>query len=244
MCGGKAERMEDQKYDHDSESIVNRRRIKGGKLKRSVCVILIAIILFFIAIDTAFSVPVRSLAREMVSQRGTELINLAVFNGLAEADHNGITELQTDETGNSFLYVDAARLNHEASSIALEAQKLIRECGALGVELPIGSIAGLSMFTGSGAKLRVSFTPIGSVHPSLEAEFNSAGVNQTEYCVYLTLKTSARVVVAGKVSEVELSQTTLLFETLIVGNVPQAYTNIDSVDDALNLLPDAELEMP
>lgn len=239
--------MEKQKHDPENksnDSIVNREKVMGGKLKRSICVILLAIILFFIAVDAAFSVPVRSLAREMVSQKGVELINLAVFNGLAEADHNGITELQTDQTGNSFLYVDAARLNHEASGIALEAQKLIRECGALGVELPIGSIAGLSMFTGSGAKLRVSFTPIGSVHPSLEAEFNSAGVNQTEYCVYLTLKTSARVVVAGKVSEVELSQTTLLFETLIVGKVPQAYTNIDSVDDALNLLPDAELDMP
>ncbi len=202
-------------------------------------IVLLTIMILIIIIDAAFSSPIRKLAGETVLQRSVELINLAVLNGLKDADRTGVTELQTDPTGNSFLYVDAVRLNREAGNIALEAQRLIRECGAMGVELPIGSITGLSMLTGSGAKLRVSFTPTGSVQPSLKATFSSAGVNQTEYCVYLTLKASAQFVVAGKVSEVEMSQTALLFETVIVGKVPDAYTNIDSVDDALNLLPQA-----
>lgn len=220
------------------------KRIDYRRIVRSVCVCWLALILILIGIDAAFSAPVCSLAHEAVEQRGAELINQAVFNGLAETNHDGITELQTDAEGNSFLYIDATRLNSEASNIALEAQRLMRECGALGVELPIGSIMGLSLFTGKGAKLRIGFTPTGSVHPSLKATFTSAGVNQTEYCVYLTLKTKAKLVVAGRVSEVEFSQTALLFETLIVGRVPQAYTNIDSVDDALNLLPEADLDTP
>lgn len=74
----------------------------------------------------------------------------------------------------------------------------------------------------------------------MRSSFTSAGVNQTKYSVYLTLRTEVVFILAGQSECVEVVHTEILFETIIVGGVPQAYTNIDSVDDALNLLPTAE----
>ena len=151
-----------------------------------------------------------------------------------------MSALQTDSSGNSFLYIDAARLNREAANIGMEAQRLMRECGRMGAEAQIGSITGLTLLAGRGGSVRVYFSPYGTVEPSLRTHFSSAGINQTRLEVMLTLTCTVQFVLAGRAEQAELSQTAVIYETVIVGNVPQAYTNIDSVDDALNLLPETD----
>ena len=216
---------------------------RTGRRRRPVIItafILLTVICLLLILGAAAGKPIRSLAAEAVRRRGSELMTQAIASALDGASREGMSALQTDSSGNSFLYIDAARLNREAANIGMEAQRLMRECGRMGAEAQIGSITGLTLLAGRGGSVRVYFSPYGTVEPSLRTHFTSAGINQTRLEVMLTLTCTVQFVLAGRAEQAELSQTAVIYETVIVGNVPQAYTNIDSVDDALNLLPETD----
>ena len=212
---------------------------KGRKLLLTFAAVFAVILLLSIIIDRAFIKPLRALTAETVLKSANDAVNLAVIE-CETGDTGDIAVLETDSSGNSFLRLDASKLNSRAAEIAVNAQAKLASVGELGVEIPLGSVTGSAVLTGAGSKVRVGFSPTGSVMQSMRSSFTSAGVNQTKYSVYLTLRTEVVFILAGQSECVEVVHTEILFETIIVGGVPQAYTNIDSVDDALNLLPTAE----
>lgn len=222
------------------ETTIRRKRgAKGRRLLLIIAAALAATLLLLIIMDRALIKPLRALAAETVLKNANDAVNLAVIE-CGTGDTGDIAVLETDSSGNSFLRVDASKLNSRAAEIAVRAQEKLASVGKLGVEIPLGSATGSAVLTGTGSMLRVEFSPTGNVTQSMRSSFTSAGVNQTKYSVYLTLKSEIAFVLAGRSECVEVVHTEILFETIIVGGVPQAYTNIDSVDDALNLLPTAE----
>ena len=62
--------------------------------------------------------------------------------------------------------------------------------------------------------------------------------NQTRHKVYIRIRANMRIVIPTGAREVEVVAQVPVAETVIVGQVPQSYVNVDSTEDMLNLLPD------
>lgn len=209
--------------------------------KRYAIIILIIIIALIIIVDSTLGTPLHELALERVHSIAAEALNTAVLNVMesrqARGEKEEITNLQTDINGNSLLYIDAEALNHEAAEIAAEAQRIIKETGECGVGVPLGTATGMAALSGTGPMIEVSFEPVGSVRTELYSKFTDAGINQTRYCAYVNLTANIRLVMSGYEDTITVSHSAAICETIIVGEVPSAYTNVDSIDDALNLIP-------
>ena len=65
-------------------------------------------------------------------------------------------------------------------------------------------------------------------------EFESAGINQTRHKIYLSLRTTVRLVIPSGARQVSLGSQVLIAESIIVGEVPQSYVQVPEMSDALN----------
>ena len=198
-------------------------------------------IAFAILFDSAFSVPLRALAEEKAARLAAELLNSAVLEVMGayseKHDPSELAKVQRNESGADILFIDAVKINLLAAQITDCAQIRLRELSNASVGVSLGTASGISLFTEKGPRISVGISPAGRIDSGLSAAFSPAGINQTRYSAYLKLTANIRIILASFEKHIAVSHTAALCETVIVGDVPQAYTNVESVDDALNLLP-------
>ncbi len=135
------------------------------------------------------------------------------------------------------LQANAQGMNLLASGCADAAQDEISQLGKQGIAISLGTITGVPFFSGKGPYIRVSFTPVGSVQSSFQSEFVAAGINQTLYRVKLNLNSSIKLILPGVTETVNVGTEAAICESILVGAVPEVYTNVEDTEDMLNLVP-------
>ena len=96
---------------------------------------------------------------------------------------------------------------------------------------------GISLFSGSGPKIRVRVIPVGAVSTRFVTSFESAGINQTRHEISLEASVVMRIVIPTGAGSVSVSTYVPVAESIIVGSVPDTYVNVPGAEDALNLVP-------
>lgn len=209
--------------------------------KRVILLAIVILLIIIILLDRALRIPLRELAFEKVRAEAAEILNQAVHKIVSERALDGTTDkftnIENKEDGTSVLFIDAIAMGLMASEIIEEAQLLMDSIGEHGVGIPFGTISGITAFTGMGPEIKVGFYPVGSVTSTFASRFIGAGINQTRYCAYICLTANLRLILNGSRDVITVTHMAPICETIIVGEVPAAYTNVDSIDDALNLIP-------
>lgn len=225
-----------------NEVMVRKRSVLQGSRKTAlICGAILIVIIAVCAFDAALQEPLRELACERVRAVALEALNSAVLDVMCSEEYGfaeeEFTRLDTDENGAKLLMIDARRLNILAARIAAQAQRLIGDLGASGVSVPLGTASGIAVFTGAGPQIRIEFVPIGSVSAYYSSSLSEAGINQTKYTASLTLHANVRLALSGSEELISVTNNATVCEALIAGEVPQVYTNVGTVEDALNLIP-------
>lgn len=211
--------------------------------KRRAAVALGAVLAVLIIIDVVLAKPLRSLAAERVRDMAAQVLNeaiLCVVERRVGSGNDELTRIETDAVGNSVLVVDSDALNLESARIVELAQDMLRRAELEQIGIPMGTATGITALSGTGPRIEVRLEQAASVASELVSFFRGEGINQTRYCVVLKLTASVRFVMSGHEQTVRVVQDAMLCDRVIIGSVPAAYTNVDSVDSALNLLPSAE----
>lgn len=138
-------------------------------------------------------------------------INIADSVTIEKNDNGQITAIKTDT-----LLVNLFQTNiSEGLNLALK-QFIIKERG-----IPIGSLSGMVLFNGRGAKIPFRISPLSQVKTELESEFLSAGINQTIHKINLKVTVSVSAVIPGFETSTTVSADYCIAQTVIVGEVPQ-----------------------
>ena len=215
-------------------------RVKKAKLKakRLLPVLIIALAAAAFAwVNAAFAEPLMGAASERAADISSRVLNAAVAEAVASADTRSLLELENTGGETFVITVDTASLNAVTSSAAEKAQAFLSESGRAGVGIELGSVSGVALLSGRGPVVRAGFTPIGSVASSVGSRLRSSGINQSLFTVELTLTARIRLVIAGKTEVITVKNTVPVCETVVVGSVPQVYTNVADEEDMLNLIP-------
>ena len=96
---------------------------------------------------------------------------------------------------------------------------------ALGV--PLGTLTGQPMLSGAGPCVRVRVDSVGEVTADYTNSFTSAGVNQTLHQICLDITATVRLFLPGNIIPVSVSNSVCVAETIIVGETPDTYLNLD-----------------
>ena len=186
-------------------------------------------------VSKAVREPAMEAARECLAEAASRELTLAASEALNDAG-DLLTVKKTGEK--SFMITaDTARLNAIVTRVTAEAQRRIAGPCIDGATVKLGTATGVALLSGRGPDISVRFEPMGAVTAKLSSSLRSSGINQSLFTVSVTLTAELRLRLAGASETVTVKNTVPLCETVVVGEVPQVYTNVANEEDMLNLIP-------
>lgn len=143
---------------------------------------------------------------------------------------------ETDEEGNiEMVQSNTAAINNLISELLVELQNRYKngEAGT-NIEVPVGSIIGSKILSQSGPSVELTIIPVAVSKIDFITEFETQGINQTKYKVYVVLNTEARVLAPFSMHHIEVESTILVAEAIILGKVPDSFVQVPQ-DDILDV---------
>lgn len=180
----------------------------------------------------------QALAEARIRSIAARAMNDAILESMGNAETYAQL-ISVRENGDKvyLLQANTRNMNILAADCAEAAQDRIAQIGEQGISVPLGTVTGVSFLSGKGPGIHVSFTPVGSVQSEFSSELRASGINQSLYRVNLKLTASLRLILPGVSETIQVSAEAAIAESIIVGDVPEVYTNVANEEDMLNLIP-------
>lgn len=208
-----------------------RREEGGGQLFLAAVLGVGLALLLIHRLNLALRPQLENLAEAKVRNQITRMADQTVSDVLADAtvSSGDLISVRTGENGEiSMLTTDTARLNRLRTEVMEEMVAQVETLNSHDLGVPIGSVTGIDLLSALGPKLPVRVLTVASTDAAFRNEFTSAGINQTHYRVMLDVTVSARLLLPGGVVETEVTAPVCVAETVVVGQVPDAYLNLNS----------------
>ena len=213
-------------------------RKKSGGMRWLILLVLL-LTAAVIAMEQNLSQTMLDMAFARAYSMAVETINRAVKQAMGQGvTYEELIDAQMDAQGRvSMLRANTMRMNELASQTALLAERELGSAENQVVEIPLGAALGVSFLSGFGPRLEVQILPVGAVHTSFDTEFETAGINQTRHKIFLNLRATVSLLVPTGSQLVEVTSTVPIAESIIVGEVPESFVDVNNEEDMLNLIP-------
>ena len=160
----------------------------------------------------------------------TQAIAAAVDNCLQEngMGYSDFVTLEKDAAGKVTSITSNTTANSRFKRQVVEAvarQLSALDSSALGV--PLGTLTGQPLLSGAGPSVRVWVDSVGDVAADYANSFTAAGVNQTLHRVCLEITATVYLFLPGEVLPVSVGSSVCVAETVIVGETPDTYLNLE-----------------
>lgn len=207
---------------------MNRRRRNRRRALLIVCLLLLVGFALFLRLYIA---PlVQELAKAIVSNRASYIINEAIEEQLRseDIDYDRIVSLEKDVNGNiTALRTNINEINRLKTQTLSVIDTMLLDLDVNEVGLPLGSLILPELFSGSGPKLPVRVMSISTSDAAFHNEFSEAGINQTSHQITMDVAITMTILTPVGTESVTAVSTVVVAETVIVGNVPNSYVHVD-----------------
>lgn len=198
---------------------------------RLICLLLVLLlsIMITVEVDGSLRVLLNNYAKNKAKILSNNIINETVHNYLESENikYSEILRINTKEDGSvTSVEFDTIKLTSIKSGIISQIQRNINKQGSIKMEVPIGTLTGNQFFNNKGPSIDFDMTISSAVYSKISSEFVSAGINQTLHKIILTINTDIYFVMPWYRSSGSYQTDFVLAETVIVGEVPDAYTNV------------------
>ena len=222
------------------DKIYSRRKIKLPKIKtiktqnKRIKKIYFTVLILIVATLTVYKImesidPIfEGLCISKAQGIATEITNRKSSEVLAKYNYKDTVQIIKDSDGkNNMLKTDIVMINKIASDIAIEIQKELDEIEKQSIEIPLGALTGNPYFAGSGPNFKIKIISAGDITTDIKTEFKAAGINQTMYRIYLNLECKVSILTSYKTINKTITNQVLLVETVIMGEVPETYLELE-----------------
>lgn len=165
----------------------------------------------------------------------TEAIHEAVLTVIADEPlrYSDIIAFEKDENGQiCALSADVIAMNEWKARLSLDITQNLKNARNERFGVPLGNLSQSAFLMGKGPEIPFSFSLLGAVTTDFVSKFSSAGINQTCHRIYLEIRTSISVLMPLKSVSEEVTTSICVAETVIVGAVPDAFTNVQNIGNA------------
>ena len=206
-----------------------RRRHKSsltGRRTLTVVLVLLALILLF---NLRLTPLLATLAEIEAINTVEELLSTAINKELerAPALYSELITLRYKSDGSvSSLSADTARLLSIRTALLLHLLETFKETDDLEAHVPLSSILGLN-FLPSRPSLGIDLRLERELNAYFSSTFRECGINQTHHRISFFVSVRVAVLVPSRLRYVTVTREVPFAETVIVGDVPDAYTKID-----------------
>lgn len=154
------------------------------------------------------------------------VVNEAVNEVFSKSDYDSLTKTHENSPNSvKAIEADAAKINKLKSDINNSVQKNIEKRSTDTIYVPLGSALDFYFLAGLGPKIPVRIYPVSIVHTDFNEGFESVGINQVKHKLYLDVSIQMALAGVGFAQTETVKTSTLLIETIIVGDTPEYYGN-------------------
>ena len=214
---------------------------KKSKKKLGKALILLGLALFGLGLYTDYRVRplIERTGEYQIQVAAVRVINDAILTELCSNVYNyeGIVNVSYNENGDvKSITSDINTINRLKSRSGLVINEAVGKLGEKSIGIPFGTVSGVGMLYGRGPAIPVRVMPRGFANTVLISEFTSAGINQTLHRIIMQVEVELTAIIPGYNKNMTVGSNFIVAETVIVGEVPHAYTRIITGDGDL-LLP-------
>ncbi|MDO4567981.1 MAG: sporulation protein YunB [Clostridia bacterium] len=226
-----------------------RRRRSGAAQRHNrigamMAVIIVTLLLLYcyISITSNMNPAAVTLAEARTKAMVTEALNDAIIDTVEQyAAGIELLDISRTEDGVYLIVANTVAMNTVAAHCIEFAQDAIAAFAEQGVSVPLGTMTNIPFLAGVGPQVSFKFAPVGSVESDFTSELTSAGINQTLYKVNLKLAATVSLIMPTQIKTLDVSASAAIAESVIVGDVPEVYTNVPE-EDMTNLIPTDPLD--
>ena len=215
--------------------ILSLKKMRQMKLKKKPFVFFLIIILVLILLAVFFNKRVnpyiKSLCNITAQNLALSVTNETVNEYIKTITYDSLMNINKDSNGKIIsMDADVMEMNRLSTSISTAIQEKIKDIGDKKVKIPLGTIMDWGIFSGYGPNIPVEIIPSGIVTAKFKSEFEQAGINQTRHRIYIEVNTSMYIIAPFYVDTQTYTNEITVAETILVGDIPSTYYNINGLD--------------
>lgn len=192
-------------------------------------VIIISSIYFLKNLTPTIKIACQSRAKAIGVQVTEETVKELIEN----IEYESLMNITYNQQGKIIaINANIIELNKLSSQIAYKIQEKLNDLDKVSVRVPLTSIMGLNIFSGYGPDVNIRLVPMGNIETKFTTEFDSQGINQTKHTIYMNIQSIITVVAPFIGSSVKCNSTVTIAETIIIGDIPETYYNIEGIEGA------------
>ncbi len=215
-----------------SKRYVFTRKTDRTRITRAIIFILLPLSLLSLFLYTVSVIrpAFASLAENRAKQIALRTINETVVELFSneQTDYHDIVEFERNNDNSiNAVKSNLANISKLKSELNLEILKKIDKKDSSELSVPLGSLMGNDLFAGLGPSISFKIKPYGSAVTDISTDFTDAGINQTKLDVTVKVKADFSVLMPTMRKKSSVETTVPIISTVIVGDVPENYTNIE-----------------
>ncbi|MEG1448481.1 MAG: sporulation protein YunB [Oscillospiraceae bacterium] len=215
------------------KTLNKRRNFIGLRL----FIVFIAVIVAVYYIDAHIRPTIHTLADNQTRIRAVDAMNDAVTNELTEENiqYHNLIQINTNSQGEvTSLVSNIVNINNMKAKLAKRiSQELNDKTSNAKLNIPVGTLFGWQITSGRGPRIKFDMTTKSYVKTQIKNEFQQAGINQTLHRIMLDVDVKITSVFAGYNVYSEINTNFCIAETVIVGVVPEAFTDVMDSESSL-----------
>ena len=208
-----------------------------GQMNAKKSFVLFVMLLIIIIISSIYLVnkiaPVIEISCQSKAKAiGVKITEETVNELIEDVEYDSLMNLKYNNEGKIIaLNANITQLNKLSSKIAYTIQDKLNNLDKVTVKIPFAQLFGINMFSGYGPDISIKLVPLGNIETTFNTEFSSQGINQTKHTIYLNIESIITVVAPFIGSSVTCKSTVAVAETIIIGDIPSTYYNIQGLED-------------
>ncbi len=221
------------------KKVTKKQRRKKRKLRLfGILLIIVGIcVLLFVHFQRNVTRVLISISEATMRASTTVAVNDAVYYTLSdEMRYEDLVTITRNETGDIVgVSANALKINKIARDTASISQSNLKNLSLNGIPIPLGALTGIEAFAGLGPSIHFRIIPVSSVSCDFSSEFESVGINQTKHSIYLNIIADISIVMPSRTENFAVLTEILVGESVIVGQIPDAYLQSDIFGNKPNL---------
>ncbi len=172
---------------------------------------------------------VHSVTQSRVEQIANEAIHSAISTVATQSEKYGeLTNIYRSLDGKvESVTLNSYAVNAMKSDISLKVLEYLDDEEKYHVEVPLGNFFGSEFLTGVGPKVRLKIVPFDIVEVEFVSKFIPAGINQVLHRVTAKVEVKIAAILPGFEGISDVSSSAVISETVIIGDVPETYFNMN-----------------
>ena len=170
---------------------------------------------------------VRSVAQSRMEEIADEAIHRAIADSCKDTDYGELVIVSRNDEGNiESVTLNSTAANELKSAIALKVLEHLNKSENYTISVPAGNFFGVEFLSGIGPGVKFRIVPCNIAHIDFESRFKPAGINQVLHSLVVRVDIDIGALLPGFEEISNLSSSAIISETVIMGDVPETYLNI------------------